>query len=359
MLPRFPRSVLSCLARLEECLASLATAAVSLDRPRRRAGLLRARLELGEIEASMASDPVPVLSRLADDLVELAGEVLTGVVRPLAGPPVHPQYLRPRRGLHAVRLDISYRVHFRYAEAVSESQNEIRMQPRDGEHQRVLSYSLACDPPAEVLHARDYWGTAVDHLGVRAPHKSLQLVADASVETLSRPAPENDCAVAALGDPDFRSQHFEFLEPSEHVAWEPGDAVARHAAEACAGAASVPLLASLIAYRVRQTLAYVSGSTAIGVSLAELLEGRQGVCQDFAHLAIGMLRSVGVPARYVSGYLFAADETVAPPDSEAPRGDAGTGDRESLSGGSGFGEGLASASGRQWCSRPQQRFGRR
>ncbi len=93
--PALPRSVLSCLARLEECLASLATAAVSLDRPRRRAGLLRARLELGEIEASMASDPVPVLSRLADDLVELAGEVLTGVVRPLAGPPVHPQYLRP------------------------------------------------------------------------------------------------------------------------------------------------------------------------------------------------------------------------------------------------------------------------
>ena len=60
---------------------------------------------------------------------------------------------------------------------------------------------------------------------------------------------------------------------------------------------------------VRETLVYQQGVTDIGITLAELLSGGAGVCQDFAHLATGMLRSVGVPTRYVSGYLFAADET--------------------------------------------------
>ena len=209
-----------------------------------------------------------------------------------------------------MRLDIRYRVHFRYTEEVSESQNEVRMRPRDDEHQRVVSYRLASDPPTRVLHAHDYWGTAVDHLGVRAPHTELELVADATVETSARPSPAANAAVAALSDPEFRSEHFEFLEPSEHVVWQAGDVVAQRAAAACAAAASVPALVSALSDQARRTLAYERGSTEIGVSLEELLAGGSGVCQDFAHLAIGMLRSVGVPARYVSGYLFAADETV-------------------------------------------------
>lgn len=96
--------------------------------------------------------------------------------------------------------------------------------------QSVLSYRLKSDPPARVLHTHDYWGTAVDHLGVRAPHTELELVAEASVETSARPAPDADAAVAELSCPDFRSEHFEFLEPSEHVMWQPGDGVARRAA---------------------------------------------------------------------------------------------------------------------------------
>ncbi len=211
----------------------------------------------------------------------------------------------------AVRLDIRYRVSFRYAEAVSESQNEVRMQPLDDEHQRVLSYSLDCDPPARVLHVLDYWGTAVDHVGVRAPHTSLELVAAASVETSPRLPPMHDPPVRDLSDPAFRSKHFEFLEPSEHVVWRQGDTVSRQAAEAAADADSVMSLVSLMVDRVRHILTYERMSTEIGVSLSELVESGSGVCQDFAHLAIGMLRSVGVPARYVSGYLFAADETVA------------------------------------------------
>ena len=208
-----------------------------------------------------------------------------------------------------MRLDIRYRMHFRYSEAVSESQNEVRVRPRSDEMQRVLSSRLTPNPPVRVFGAVDYWGTAVDHVGIRTPHTTLELVAEASVETSPRRTPLADAAVEELSAQDFRSAHFEFLGPSEHVHWRPGDGVAQRAVAAARGAASVSELVSAVVDEVRGVLAYEPDTTDIGVSLAELLDGGAGVCQDFAHLAIGMLRSAGVPARYVSGYLFAADET--------------------------------------------------
>ena len=208
-----------------------------------------------------------------------------------------------------MRLDIRYRMHFRYSEAVWESQNEVRVRPRDDEAQRVLSSRLTAKPPVRSLRAVDYWGTAVDHVGIRTPHTALEIVAEASVETFPRRVPVPDAAVEELSGRDFRAAHLEFLEPSEHVRWEPGDGVAQRAAVAGRGAATVSELTSAMVSEVRRALFYEADTTDIGVSLAELLDGGVGVCQDFAHLAIGMLRSVAVPARYVSGYLFAADET--------------------------------------------------
>lgn len=207
-----------------------------------------------------------------------------------------------------MRLDIRYRMLFGYSEAVRESQNEVRVRPRDDETQRVLSSGLTSEPPTRVVSAFDYWGTAVDHVGVRTSHRSLELVAEASVDTSARP-PAPDAPVGALSDPAFRLGHFEFLEPSGHVRWASGDGVAERAASAGGGAGSVPELLAAVTAEVRSALAYEPDTTDIGVSLGELLAGGAGVCQDFAHLAIGMLRSLGVPARYVSGYLFASDET--------------------------------------------------
>ena len=210
-----------------------------------------------------------------------------------------------------MRLDIQYRMHFRYSEPVTESQNEVRVRPREDDWQRVLSYRLAAKPQVPVLQAVDYWGTVVEHLGVRTGHRELELLASASVETMPRPAPTEDPSVVALAEADFRAAHFEMLAPSPHVQWTPDDAVARRAAAAASGASTVIETVAAVVDEVRGTLAYQAGATDIGVSLAELLEGGAGVCQDYAHLAIGMMRSVGIPARYVSGYLFAADEAAS------------------------------------------------
>ena len=210
-----------------------------------------------------------------------------------------------------MRLDIQYRMHFRYSEPVMESQNEVRVRPRDDECQRVLSYRLSSQPEAPVLHASDYWGTAVEHVGVRTRHHELELLAEGSVETEPRPVPAEEPPVAALAEADFQAEHFEMLAPSPHVRWMPEDRVARRAAEATRGASTVGEAVAAVVDDVRSALSYQPGATDIGVELGELLDGGVGVCQDYAHLAIGMMRSVGVPARYVSGYLFAADETAA------------------------------------------------
>ena len=208
-----------------------------------------------------------------------------------------------------MRLDIRYRVHFRYDRPVQESHNEVRMRPREDRYQKVFYYRLRSQPPVRLLQAMDYWGTAVDHLGVRMSHTELELMAESTVETSPRPTPTKQIAIEALADPGFRSRYHEFLVPSRHVRWEHEDAVAQQALKAAEDAESVSEMIASVVRSARGALTYSPGSTGIGVSLSELLESGAGVCQDFTHLAVGMLRSVDVPACYVSGYLFAADET--------------------------------------------------
>ena len=96
--PDLPRSVLSCLDLAEACLTGLGSTATALDRPRRKAGLLRARLELGEVEEAMASAPAPTLVDFAAELAALAGDVQAGIVPPLAMATVRSQYIRPGHG---------------------------------------------------------------------------------------------------------------------------------------------------------------------------------------------------------------------------------------------------------------------
>lgn len=207
-----------------------------------------------------------------------------------------------------MRLDIAYRLHFQYAAPVSESQNEIRVRPRDDRRQQVLSYRLMTTPATRVLQTRDYFGTTVDHLGVRGPHSELLVVAESSVETAPIEGDPPVVSCERLADVDFVNSHVEYMAPSQHVQWgDLIDEVATWAVRSAPDDVRARVLA--IVQAVPTVLTYESGSTSIGVTLEELVDGGGGVCQDFAHLAVGMLRCVGIPARYVSGYLFAVDET--------------------------------------------------
>lgn len=216
-----------------------------------------------------------------------------------------------------MRLDIRYRMSFSYDAPVWEAQNEIRVRPRDDDHQRVISHRLTTAPAARVLTFHDYWGTAVDHVGVRDPHMALELVAEAAVETMHREPFEGDAALGDLADNGFVLGHVEYLAPSAHTRWN--DDIVALAADTAHDAASVREEIDAVIDMVHGLLRYESESTDIGIEPAELVKLGRGVCQDFAHLTITVLRCRGVPARYVSGYLFARDETRL--DADAPGDD--------------------------------------
>ncbi len=207
-----------------------------------------------------------------------------------------------------MKLGISYRLHFCYSEAIVESQNEVRVRPRDDACQQVLSYQLQTNPTVTVLSKVDYWGTTVEHVGLRGPHSEFELLAQAQVETQAKLSPTVTPSIAALEDEEFRSKYFEYLGSSPHVRWRAGDVVEQLANSTVGSSALVSELVCAILAEVRTALTYTQDSTDIGITLAELLAGGVGVCQDFAHLTLGMLRCVGVPCRYVSGYFFAADD---------------------------------------------------
>lgn len=206
-----------------------------------------------------------------------------------------------------MRFDIRYTTRFTYGGPVTESQNDLRACPASNDRQQVLHYRVTTSPAARIAHHTDYWGTRVDSFGVRAPHDSLEVVAEATVETSRQPMVTVAPSMAALDDPTYRDEHVEYLRRSPHVAWgEEVVAAARKQAD-LVGDDVVSTVLALHRF-VGTTIEYVPGATYVGVPTGEVLAQQQGVCQDYAHLLIAMCRSLGIAARYVSGYLFATDE---------------------------------------------------
>jgi len=216
-----------------------------------------------------------------------------------------------------MRFDILYRTSFRYSDAVSESHNELRACPATDDHQHLVSYRVAVVPDARVLSFTDYFGTRVDAFGVREPHRRLEIVAEASVETTEPEPVTGGGTVDGLVAADFLAKHQEYLARTRHTEWNDAiESVARECVEQAGP--SVRDIAQAIHDAVRARIRYEKDVTDIGTPVADVLAGGGGVCQDFAHLAVAMCRSVGIPARYVSGYLFARDDSALVEGETAP-----------------------------------------
>jgi len=210
-----------------------------------------------------------------------------------------------------MRYDISYRTNIHYDDVVRGSQNELRACPASDDHQQLVAYRVSTHPASRVLAYHDYWGTRVDTFGIREPHVSLELTAEASVETMPRPLVTVSPRVAELSDPGFRDTYVEYLSRSMHTEWDGDVAAAAERIAAVTGDDVVGIVLALHRF-VHTSLQYTPGATYIGVDVNEVLAKAKGVCQDYAHLAVALCRSIGIPARYVSGYFFArSDETGA------------------------------------------------
>ena len=213
-----------------------------------------------------------------------------------------------------MRYRITHKTAYRYAAPVHESFNEVRLQPGSTDTQTCLSFDLAIDPPATIITYQDYYGNAVQDFGVPYLHDHLTIEATSDVVTFARAdqplvgphgdEPDRSPQLTALtADSDLRDEWAEFLIASNYVALERDSAeLARMILAEDAATTAYDFLARAGAY-IRSHFAYQVGATNVRTTVAELIAGGSGVCQDYAHLLIALCRHVGLPARYVSGYL--------------------------------------------------------
>jgi transglutaminase-like putative cysteine protease len=207
------------------------------------------------------------------------------------------------------RLRIVHRTGFGYAEPATASYNEARMLPYSGGEQFVLQANLDIRPVAAQHAYVDYWGTRVSTFEVLTPHTELSVTATSVVEV--RPVPRREAGIDwdALGE--LSRSTVSFIESSTQTdATAPPAELAELAAGIAAEGAPVGETALEVCRAVGGAVKYLPGATGVNSTARDAWDARAGVCQDLAHLALGALRSIGVPARYVSGYLH-PDPTAA------------------------------------------------
>lgn len=198
------------------------------------------------------------------------------------------------------RIAVRHRTGYQYGSPARASYNEVRMTPATAGDQHLLTTRLEIRPDARPLRYVDYWGTQVHAFDVHVPHTELVVTATSVVETAS-PATAPDVGWDTLASAGVRDRFAELLAPSRYVLAEDEiDAVAR----SLRAAGSPAETGRAAVHWVHETLDYVRGATSVGTTSAEARALGQGVCQDFSHLALALLRSAGLPARYVSGYLY-------------------------------------------------------
>jgi transglutaminase-like putative cysteine protease len=199
------------------------------------------------------------------------------------------------------RIAVRHRTGYLYSKAVRASYNEARMTPASSRGQQTLEARLEVTPGTRPLRYVDYWGSVVDAFDVHVPHTELIVTASSVVETAPRldlPPPVEWAAVTSAAVVD---RYAEMLGASRYVCFEPEVAVIA----ASFGAESAPAEAGLRAVAwSHEQLGYERGSTGVHTTSAEARAAGKGVCQDYTHLSLAVLRTMGLPARYVSGYLY-------------------------------------------------------
>jgi transglutaminase-like putative cysteine protease len=215
-----------------------------------------------------------------------------------------------------MKYRITHKTAYRYSEPASLSQNELYLHPRETAQQRVPNFQLQVDPLPEYLHRRvDYFGNTVSVFMVQQPHDELVMTAESIVETasptvspdLASPQWESVARRMAVHDRADELEAVQFVFESPLIMLS--DDVNAYARTSFPPGKPVLAGAMDLMRRVFTEFAYDKSATTVDTPVSRVLADKKGVCQDFSHLTIGCLRSLGLAARYVSGYL----ETQPPP----------------------------------------------
>ena len=213
---------------------------------------------------------------------------------------------------------ITHQTHYEYAETVSLCHNQARLIPRSFFNQTCLNSHIAIDPqPASFRERKDFFGNRTAYFSIEHPHNILSVIATSDVHIASQqtqwasdmPWDTARHILKTAPDPDLLSvRQFVIDSPKAVTASE----LTQYAESSFSKGRPLIEAVGDLTYRIHNDFEYVPGFTTISTPLSDVFKHRKGVCQDFAHLAIGCLRAMGLATRYISGYL----ETLPTPDKE-------------------------------------------
>jgi transglutaminase-like putative cysteine protease len=200
------------------------------------------------------------------------------------------------------RLKVRHSTTFGYSDEVLASYNEARISPLDTANQFTLEHRVDVTPAVNLYRYRDYWGSRVHAFDLHHAHRELVVVGSSLVETAQRtPSLDETVAWDAIDAPGLTDRLVEYLTPTAMTAAD--DAVRAVAAELRVETTPAAALSSL-GDHIRNRVEYEPGTTSVSTTAPEVLEAGRGVCQDFVHLGLAILRAAGIPGRYCSGYLY-------------------------------------------------------
>ncbi len=202
------------------------------------------------------------------------------------------------------RLSVVHRTTFHYGSKVSDSVNLLHLEPRTFPYQRTLSALIRVIPATRVRRFTDLFQNITHHFELPNPHNKLEIESRIRVHNLPLDitAEAANAPMASYADPSIHERIWPFLQDSRRVARTPE--IWRQSIDLTNDRNTVLEKTKRVMEWIHREFSYEAGATDVNTHLNEVFGLRQGVCQDFAHVMIGMCRVVGIPARYASGYLY-------------------------------------------------------
>jgi transglutaminase-like putative cysteine protease len=196
---------------------------------------------------------------------------------------------------------------YRYSRPVTQSSMEVRMHPRSEYSQRCFTFQLSVSPRARIFSCNDHIGNVIHHFDIPEPHRQLTIIADALVDVdppLDLPEMLGAEAWRELDDMIESDDYWDMLMPSQFARTSPElvELGRKLGVDQRNGVDPLTVLRKLN-NDLYAEFAYTKASTTVDSPIEDALRSRQGVCQDFAHIMIALVRNIRIPCRYVSGYL--------------------------------------------------------
>lgn len=207
------------------------------------------------------------------------------------------------------RLRVVHSTGFAYRSPVTSSYNEARLTPRSDGRQNVIVNRVETVPATRSYRYTDYWGSAVTAFDLHAPHEELEVSGMSVVETEAgiRPADDRKRDWAGIRNAEVEDRYDEMLSNTAYV---PRNRSLVAAARRLTKGLGPEDTVDAVCRYVHEEMEYVPGTTGVHTTAVGAWNERKGVCQDYAHLTLLMLRGLGIPSRYVSGYLHPKPDAV-------------------------------------------------